>query len=332
MSVHLRDMMTRFDIWGTCGSVLKDTCIIHAEARLVDDKMVLWSPAGIGSASTSSGVLNYHEAFQLGSFPIRCETPLPNFEKCERIFIDGAIPLMDGDQLSWKIDSNSLIIPVGLPCPDRLHVLDLFSGGYGGWHVACSFLADVCHFPVQVVGVDSSLPAAFQHCISHGSVLVPGDGHLPAGIFRNCTHDFFIVGDAESCSWLPEVGLWRPDVVCISSPCPPWSCAGLGHGLHSADGRLMLRAIAICRLLQPSFICAEQVFSFASHEHMQFVMAVLSWAGYAVVWAKVADLADQGPVARSRWLCLARRIEDASVKKIPLLAHYFKDESDQVRL
>ena len=46
-------------------------------------------------------------------------------------------------------------------------------------------------------------------------------------------------------------------------------------------------------------------------------MDMLRWAGFAVVWSKIVDASEQGPVCRPRWICLARRVADPQAVKKP---------------
>ena len=135
------------------------------------------------------------------------------------------------------------------------------------------------------------------------------------GFFHGHGKHFAIHADIRSTKWLAAIGMWGPDVVTVSGPCPSWSEASKSAGLDSELGRLFPEAIAVCRILQPRVILFEQVGGFASHKHRQAVLDLLPWAGYTLTWARTVDLQHVCPVHRIRWLALAIRTHDQSIVK-----------------
>eukprot|EP00438_Fugacium_kawagutii_P027056 Skav214847 [mRNA] locus=scaffold16:142281:146201:+ [translate_table: standard] len=114
--------------------------------------------------------------------------------------------------------------------------------------------------------------------------------------------------------WLEAVSNWNPELVTISSPCVPWSTGGLQRGLFSAEGMLLPEALSTCKFLQPRIIMLEQVAGIGSHAHLQTIVKTAHWAGYAVKFARIADIQAISPVKRSRWLAILTRAEDPLVQ------------------
>ena len=271
--------------------------------EMVGDVAQLYFPEGIPTDAALAGRVDFLPERDLGMIQLRWDVPIPSLVGCSRVLVLNAFR-PEEDNAPWIVDSLSTIMPIGNPESNRLKLLELFSGGYGGWHAAVEFLEHVLGLHAQVVGLDCSVPAVLQHAVSHSCVAVSGCS-LPPGVFVCSQRDFVIHAHVEDDHWLPEVARWRPNCIALSAPCPPWSAAGNGDGLDSSDGRLFLRAIEVCRLLAPHFVVVEQVFAFASHPHKSVVLEALRWSGHKVIWNKVIEAADQGPVHRARWICLA---------------------------
>ena len=69
--------------------------------------------------------------------------------------------------------------------------------------------------------------------------------------------------------------------------------------------------------MQPDYICIEQVAGFKHHNHKQFFMKTVAMIGYAVIWSSVIDLAHVGPVSRTRWLALLKKVSNQSLLDKP---------------
>ena len=158
----------------------------------------------------------------------------------------------DGDIPTYSLGCHSEVLPVRRFCEDQsLRVLELFCGAYGGWKSGFQFLQD--HFGVnaQVIGLDSDLEAILNYSVAYKVDLINGMESLPWDFFIDHHASFALHADIRSTKWLPAIGLWGPDVVTVSAPCPSWSEASKSAGLGSELGKLFPEAIAVCRILQP---------------------------------------------------------------------------------
>ena len=313
MVTHMRDFVLECDFWGSNGSEIRERNNLLAGTSFEDGKMTLYSPEGVCSAGLIRGFLDFGMDKELGVFPFEAACSLPPTQGCSRVFILGAIALLEGGVVTWKFDCDTVFVPLG-DCHEACHVLELFAGGYGGWRVACDHLQEHTQVKIQTIGIENCADSAYQYTVSHDAILLSGD-NIPIDTFVHSCRDFLVLGDVMTDSWLPAVGLWRPDCICISAPCPPWSSAGSSEGLDVHDGRLFLRSLVIAKILRPSFLLLEQVAGFAEHQHKKVIMDMLKWSGYVVQWAKLVEGADQGPVHRLRWLCLASRVCDTAITR-----------------
>ena len=121
----------------------------------------------------------------------------------------------------------------------------------------------------------------------------------------------------DSSLW-EAAAVWGPEIITISAPCPPWSGAAAQRGLHSLDGQLLFRSIALCKLLRPKLILIEQVAAFHAHPHRHWIQKALWFAGYQLRFSHVSELGDVMPVRRARWLGIAYFIHEFDLKFPPL--------------
>ena len=134
---------------------------------------------------------------------------------------------------AWEIDGHTMVLPISVPSMEKLHVLELFSGGYAGWKHASRFLKELFRVPMQTVGIDSSMDACKYYAMSHDAILVDSSSTpLPQRIDQ-WNSDFIIMGDVDDVTWLPAVCSWGVHIMSISAPCPPWTGASTGSGLES---------------------------------------------------------------------------------------------------
>ena len=105
-------------------------------------------------------------------------------------------------------------------------------------------------------------------------------------------------------SWYEAAAFWAPEIVTISSPCPPWSGAAMQQGLHCSDGQLLMCSIALCKILRPKVILIEQV--------------ALWFAGYHLRFSHVLELGDLIAPKRARWLGVAYMIHEEDLKWPPI--------------
>ena len=313
MVTYLHEAICNWDFMGCPGCEPRPRNNLLVGTQESNDAMMLYQPEGISCRDICAGRTTYSQDVALGHVRIQWQIDVPDFAGCEKAFLIGVSQTFEDGQPVWIVDEGTLVIPLGGSDHSCLHMLELFAGGYGGWHVASRLLQHRCNLPCKVVGIEVDPVAAYQHAVSHACAVVPIDCMIPSGLLAASPLDFLLLGDIRVDHWLPAVAQWRPNCVVISSPCPPWSSAGQGAGLNTEEGRLFLRAIQVCKILRPSFIGIEQVAGFAGHEHKWVILDLLRWAGFSVQWCKTVDAAGQSPVTRSRWLCIAKRIADEGV-------------------
>ena len=212
--------------------------------------------------------------------------------------------LVDG---SYEFDDLSYFVPLRNRRETTMRILDLFSGGFGGWHRAAKFLQQSSNLSFQTVGIEMDINIATTFAISHSISLLRDIQGAPKQLLKQSTGDWVLVADVQDHSWHPIVAEYAPTLITISSPCKPWSGASSSPGLYRDDGRLLIEAILTCRWFRPKCILLEQVSAFASHRHKVWITRALIHIGYKLVWQKVFDLADQSATKRPRWLALAVR-------------------------
>lgn len=102
-------------------------------------------------------------------------------------------------------------------------------------------------------------------------------------------------------AWYEAVALWAPEIVTISAPCPPWSGAAQQQGLRCSDGQLLMRSIALRKILRPKVILIEQVAGFNAHPHQPWIQRALWFAAYHLRFSHVLELGDLMAHKSSWW-------------------------------
>eukprot|EP00435_Cladocopium_sp_Y103_P049525 s1111_g15.t1 len=218
--------------------------------------------------------------------------------------------LPDNILMDFHVDAETLVLPLLHDDQPVIRVIEMFSGGVGGWYAACSHIHDTYGATFATLALEHDIEAALAFSISHDTPIVNGWKPVSpdlASVYQNLLVHTDISGD----NWIELASAWKADAVLISSPCQPWSTAGSSAGLASEQGQLLLRAIAICKLLRPRLIGIEQVSGFSSHEHFRLIIQSLRWAGYALHHAQTIDAADVLPISRARWIAIAIRVNDS---------------------
>lgn len=260
------------------------------------------------------------EMFRVGAFPNR---PCHAFSNKQRIawnktdepkFSSGQVLLwnvIDGLAVgcpgapAWIIDEQTICIPYEKHQDHRLHFLELFAGGFGGWHMANSFLRKHHGIQSQTIGIEIELEKAVNWALTHEATMMTANAPMPACCFSRIPHDIMIQGDVESTNWWQNVADWGVDYMTISSPCPQWSHATAALGLERDQGWLLPATILLARTFRPKVLLLEQVSGFATHRHKKACLDVVKHVGYRLHWAKVVDASDFGVTVRIRWLALA---------------------------
>eukprot|EP00435_Cladocopium_sp_Y103_P034119 s1286_g8.t1 len=216
----------------------------------------------------------------------------------------------------FQVLPETVVLPLLQDDEPTIRVIEMFSGGFGGWKDACNHLQSCHNLVFSTLALEIDREAAFAYAIAHRVPLVNGWKRINPDIAREYK-DLIVHTDLTGDTWLELGSAWKPDIIVISAPCPPWSQAGSAAGLHSDQGQLIVKAIAICKLLRPRMIALEQVGAVTTHEHFRFLMQTLRWAGYCVHHAHTIDASDILPIHRARWLAIALRVEDSSNEAVP---------------
>ena len=204
----------------------------------------------------------------------------------------------------WVVDSQSIMIPIQDNQGGKVHVLEMFSGGYGGWSYAQRFLRQNFALDLQITSIEEDLAAACYHSFNHDTVLVEAKGPHD-DILQNSNRDVTIHGDIRSQQWWGSLAKWGVDGFTISAPCGPWSGASFSPGLKSQPGMLFPEALMLARIFRPKWILMENVVGFKTHAHRKFCLAILKACNYRMVWSKEVDAAEFGASQRQRWLGFA---------------------------
>ncbi len=206
----------------------------------------------------------------------------------------------------WKAfpTMTSLVIPWNETCSTRYTCLELFAGGYGGWHHGLKLLENK-QLPIfQTIGIEASLQAAVQHCLNHRTCLIPEGVTIPWDFALNMDQDIVFNMKIQSLSWQQTVAFVKPFLWFLSPPCQPWSAPGLTKGLNSDDGKAFIEAICLARIHRPAMLLLEEVPGFRNHEHFEAIMTVFKWAGYELYHETLFDMVRVLPIRRERWLAI----------------------------
>lgn len=273
---------------------------ISADLRVFTD--LIQVPTGMSLDGILRSQLNFDVPQTLDSFrllwDIKQKRPVTKF------WILGACDDDSLQHVDFKVDSESTVLSLGPRADEQLRVLELFSGGYGGWHYALQAIGWHTVFDYRVVAVDNDLEACRNYALNHDVKIFNGSQQLPENFLDHFDGSCVIHADISSRKWLQPITLWHPDVVCLSAPCPPWSTAGFHKGLTCHEGLLFPEAIMICKWLQPRMILIEQVSGFSHHQHKSWILKTFFAAGYKMIWAKTVDIRGICPTSRSRWIGL----------------------------
>ena len=324
MASVFSDFLDEWDIFGTTGCLPKQRGILLVDnlqglGKNVSARQLV--AAGISSKLCANDFMQCEDEHMLGSISLIWDTnwykPL---EQEKTFFVNARDAHFCHDRFpdspDFIIDEKTVVIPCVEKQTGPIRVLELFAGGYGGWACALRVLKHQGN-PAQIVALDHDLDACKSYAISHGAVLVNGMRVLDSKIFVDTNLDFIVHADVTDQHWLRPLGFWSPEVMVVSSPCPPWSHASSGAGLESSEGSLMMKSIAIAKILRPRTILLEQVNGFNDHPHKTYLVRLFRWAGYSLHWAKVIDAAAWCGTSRKRWLAMLIKIGDEKILPMP---------------
>ncbi len=184
-------------------------------------------------------------------------------------------------------------------------VLELCSGGFGGWTVATEMLKAWFNINLKrVIGIDMDHGAMQNWCASHRAHYIETQ-MVPWEVFQILEGNVGIVADINSHHWRQGIMKLDPECWCISAPCISWSGAGSESGFNSIDGLVLLEALGMARMARPRILLLEQVRNFENHSHYSTFVRLITWAGFRLIYQKVHDASDHSPMIRPRWIGLA---------------------------
>lgn len=167
------------------------------------------------------------------------------------------------------IDRRTCVLPLCKTTQGPVPVLHLFGGSWGGWSFAGQILSEM-GFSIISGAIEIDYATARSYAISHRMEM-----NLPPLSLLSFPESWCLCANALDPAWYEAVAFWGAEIVSISAPCPPWSGAAHQRGLHCSDGQLLLRSIALCKVLQPKLILLEQVAAFHFHPHRAWIQRAL---------------------------------------------------------
>ena len=183
------------------------------------------------------------------------------------------------------------------PAHREYRVAELYAGAMGGWATAAKELPQ---WTVEV-SVECDKQAASTYCLNHPCLVCHDPGDLAQ---RPDTKPLLALGEIENLLWTNLLNLVDVNVFTISSPCQSWSNIGSRSGTASPNGRTLMHAVQLCRLLQPSVVLFEQVAGFRQHDEFDQFMQAMQEAGFRVATSGVHDLELISYTTRRRWLAV----------------------------
>ena len=309
------ELLWDFDISGSYGCHFngKTSILVKDLIDLGNDiyKATQLTPEGCSTSQTLSNWINYNRDDELDSVTLLWDTKWSAPCSNRKYFLCGVQENFPSDKAVFTLSSDSIIMPVDhQKGTNRIHWLELFSGGYAGWTRGLHLLRDHHQIDVQSIAIEYDIRIAHNLAVSLGIPLLDGTRLMPQDVLVGMTEDCVIHADITQKLWHSAIAEWKPDAVSISAPCQPWSSAGTGSGLQSLDGMAASESIAICKFLRPKFILYETVAGFITHDHHHKILQQFAWAGYKIRWSKLVDCKDVLPTSRIRWLALLYRIAE----------------------
>lgn len=192
--------------------------------------------------------------------------------------------------------------------PDGVHPvhLELFAGGFAGWHRAQGLMQNEQLHWHATLTIEQSADACAMFAKSHVcSMVEPSDlwaPDLPANEMCDRGACVLFHGSVQDPVWLRLMPVEHECIASISAPCGPWSRGGRTRGFDSPHGRVFLQAIKQMRRAAPRAIATENVDRFLQHPERRAIYSAMAWAGYELLWEAITDVRDVSPSNRKRWL------------------------------
>eukprot|EP00435_Cladocopium_sp_Y103_P011472 s3705_g3.t1 len=314
------ELVFDYDFW------MSDSCRVQRRSILVaDDFQTLGEnvftcqalkPEGISADCICRDFLRYHEDHAIQESMLLWNSPKAKPSSGTKYIFCGIDTMPQNPVMDFAVDCETLILPLLHTNHLPIQVIEFFAGGCGGWQTACEFLSMRLGLSFRTLALELDLLAAQAYAIGHDVPLISGMKKVDPAI-ATVYKDVIVHTDVSGDNWLELASAWGPDIAVISPPCQPWSSAGSGSGLMSEQGQLVVQSIAKCKVLRPKVIALENVSAFGTHEHFQYLMRALRWAGYILHHSQTIDASDILPVSRSRWLAIALRVSEGSNTPCP---------------
>ena len=188
-------------------------------------------------------------------------------------------------------------------------VFNLCCGGYGGWEYAFKTAYDN-GWPFHYhIGIDHLLTAAAQHSINHRTTLIPNI-QLGASFLVDRHKSSTICAPIQAQGWRQAVSAVNPQIWTISFPCQSWTGAAWSLGFLDDNGKVLLEALGLARVMRPMTILLENVKNFSQHPQYSDFCQVVHWCGYRFLHQAIVDAQERIPCVRPRWLAILERIEE----------------------
>eukprot|EP00438_Fugacium_kawagutii_P028751 Skav229651 [mRNA] locus=scaffold649:392999:397600:- [translate_table: standard] len=198
---------------------------------------------------------------------------------------------------------QSLILTQGDQAKPKWDV-EQFAGGYGGWQFAHRLLHREGLTDCPTLSIEHNLNSAVQYALNHGASIVGDVASVPQDFLQQHAQDVILVCDVADRTWQQLLQHASCRIWTLSSPCQPWSLAGLQEGFSCANGEALAHAVTQIRIFQPDVVAIEQVSGFCKHPHYGVFQRLMHWAGYNQIHQGVFELANITPVRRARWLAV----------------------------
>ena len=216
-------------------------------------------------------------------------------------------------------DFNTVVIPksrkdVEGDLHDAWSLLELFSGGFGGWKQSALIMNNLHQNWKYTLAVEIEHYIARMYCKNFSAIsfdqsdhFMDQSCHIAGANGKGCE---LFRGDVKNDKFMKLLP-WNLDLVLVMSPpCPPWCRSSQKNGLQHDDGLLFIEAFAKMRYLQPKAVAIENVDSICDHAHFPWLLMMLNWAGYKIIWQKICDLRVIAPIHRRRWLAVCVPVDD----------------------
>ena len=177
-----------------------------------------------------------------------------------------------------------------------LQVAELF-GGIAGWSEASESFGCVPKIVVEKDEVTAQCCAKKLQCdVMKAEVFVEQflQGNIPERV---------VLCDDVNSRWVwMALTLANCDYTLGSPPCQPWSTAGKGLGLQSADGKIFSETLQWGARAHVSVMMMENVPGFSKHEDFPKVVSRAMVDGWKLALYGVFQCGHVRPVLRERWL------------------------------